>query len=56
MIISAPAKDEDITVVMGVNHEEYDPASTHRVQRVVHDQLPGAMAKVIHDAFGIERG
>ena len=41
VIISAPAKDEDITVVMGVNHEKYDPAKHHIIsQRQLHDQLP----------------
>ena len=41
VIISAPAKDEDITVVMGVNHEKYD-AGKHNIisQRQLHDQLP----------------
>lgn len=29
MIITAPAKNEDITVVLGVNHEQYDPAKHH---------------------------
>ncbi len=43
VIISAPAKDEDITVVMGVNHEKYDAAQAqHRLQRQLHDQLPRA--------------
>ena len=31
VIITAPAKDEDITIVMGVNHEQYDPAKHHVV-------------------------
>ena len=43
VIISAPASNEDITIVMGVNHELYDPSAPHRhLQRVVHDQLPRA--------------
>ena len=43
VIISAPAKEEDITVVMGVNHERYDAAQTpHYLQRQLHHQLPGA--------------
>ena len=43
VIISAPAKGEDITVVMGVNHDKYDPAKhTHRLERELHDELPGA--------------
>ncbi len=57
VIISAPAKDEDITVVMGVNDASYDPAA--------HDIISGAscttncvapMAKVLSDAFGIRKG
>ena len=43
VIISAPASNEDITIVMGVNHEHYDPANAPRhLQRLVHHQLPGA--------------
>ncbi len=57
VIISAPAKDEDITIVMGVNDDAYDPA--------VHDILSNAscttncvapMAKVLLDNFGIVKG
>jgi glyceraldehyde 3-phosphate dehydrogenase len=57
VIISAPAKDEDITIVMGVNQEQYDPAN--------HDVISNAscttnsvvpMAKVLDEAFGIEQG
>ena len=43
VIISAPATNEDITVVMGVNHERLRPGRAHgHLQRLVHDQLPGA--------------
>jgi glyceraldehyde 3-phosphate dehydrogenase len=57
VIISAPATGEDITIVMGVNDQDYDPA--------VHNIISNAscttnclapMAKAIDDAFGIERG
>ena len=57
VVISAPAKGEDITIVMGVNDGQYDPAA--------HDVISNAscttncvapMAKVLLDAFGIERG
>ena len=57
VIISAPAKNEDITVVMGVNHESYDPAT--------HDVISNAscttnclapMAKALNDEFGIVKG
>ena len=43
VIISAPAKGEDITVVMGVNHEKYDAGQAqHHLQRELHHQLPRA--------------
>jgi glyceraldehyde 3-phosphate dehydrogenase len=57
VIISAPAKNEDVTVVMGVNHDDYDPAN--------HDVISNAscttnclapMAKAINDEFGIVKG
>jgi glyceraldehyde 3-phosphate dehydrogenase len=57
VIISAPAKNEDITIVLGVNEDKYDPAH--------HDVISNAScttnclapaAKVIHDRFHIERG
>ncbi|APT90730.1 glyceraldehyde-3-phosphate dehydrogenase [Corynebacterium sphenisci DSM 44792] len=57
VIISAPAKNEDATFVVGVNHTDYDPAQ--------HDIISNAscttnclapMAKVLDEAFGIERG
>ena len=41
VIVSAPAKEPDVTVVLGVNFEMYDPdVHRHRVERVVHDELP----------------
>ena len=44
VIISAPAKDPDVTVALGVNFDEaYDPErAPHHLQRLLHDQLPGA--------------
>jgi len=57
VVISAPAKGEDVTIVMGVNDGQYDPAA--------HDVISNAscttncvapMARVLLDAFGIERG
>jgi glyceraldehyde 3-phosphate dehydrogenase len=57
VIISAPASGEDITIVMGVNNDQYDPA--------IHTVISNAscttnclapMVKVLNDSFGIERG
>jgi glyceraldehyde 3-phosphate dehydrogenase len=57
VIISAPAKGEDITIVLGVNEDEYDPATHHVISNAsctTNSVVP--MAKVLGDAFGIERG
>ncbi|GAB3591054.1 type I glyceraldehyde-3-phosphate dehydrogenase [Angustibacter peucedani] len=57
VIISAPAKNEDVTVVMGVNHEEYDAASHSIISNAsCTTNCLAPMAKAIHDAFTIERG
>lgn len=57
VIISAPASNEDITVVMGVNHQDYDPASHHIVSNAsCTTNCLAPMAKVFHEAFGIQRG
>lgn len=57
VIISAPASGEDITVVMGVNHEDYDPAGHHIISNAsCTTNCLAPMAKVFHDAIGIERG
>jgi glyceraldehyde 3-phosphate dehydrogenase len=57
VIISAPAKNEDLTVVMGVNHEQYD-AEAHTIisNASCTTNCLAPMAKAIHDAFTIERG
>jgi glyceraldehyde 3-phosphate dehydrogenase len=57
VIISAPAKGEDITIVMGVNDKDYDP-SIHTIisNASCTTNCLAPMAKVIDDAFGIERG
>jgi glyceraldehyde 3-phosphate dehydrogenase len=57
VVISAPAKDEDITVVMGVNHDKYDPA-THAVisNASCTTNCLAPMAKVLDDEFGIVSG
>jgi len=57
VIISAPAKNEDITLVLGVNEGNYDPAAHHVVSNASCTTNGLALpAKVIFDAFGIERG
>ncbi|MGH8898950.1 MAG: type I glyceraldehyde-3-phosphate dehydrogenase [Egibacteraceae bacterium] len=57
VIISAPATDEDVTIVMGVNEDQYDPA-THDVisnaSCTTNSVVP--MSKVLDDSFGIEQG
>jgi len=57
VVISAPAKGEDITIVMGVNHDKYDPAK-HSVISNASCTTNGLapVAKVLDDAFGIEEG
>jgi glyceraldehyde 3-phosphate dehydrogenase len=57
VIISAPAKGEDITIVLGVNGDDYDPAEHHIISNAsctTNCVVP--MAKVLGDAFGIDRG
>ncbi|HEX9729845.1 MAG TPA: type I glyceraldehyde-3-phosphate dehydrogenase [Gemmatimonadales bacterium] len=57
VVISAPAKQEDLTVVMGVNHTSYDPAKHHVISNAsctTNCLVP--VVKVILDAFGFERG
>ncbi len=57
VIISAPAKNEDVTVVMGVNDGDYDPAKHTVISNAsCTTNCLGPLAKVLHDEFGIERG
>jgi len=57
VIISAPAKNEDVTVVMGVNEGQYDPAAHTVISNAsCTTNCLAPMAKVIHAAFGIEHG
>jgi glyceraldehyde 3-phosphate dehydrogenase len=57
VIISAPAKNEDVTLVLGVNEAKYDPEQHHIVSNASCTTNGLALpAKVIFDSFGIERG
>ncbi|MCL6452149.1 MAG: type I glyceraldehyde-3-phosphate dehydrogenase [Alicyclobacillus sp.] len=57
VIISAPAKNEDITIVMGVNHDQYDPEQHHVISNAsCTTNCLAPVAKVIDEKFGIERG
>src|SRR5256714_2143847 len=58
VVISAPAKGEDITMVMGVNHEKYDPARHHIISNA--SCTTNCLAPLVHvllkEGFGIEEG
>src|SRR5688572_6576499 len=57
VIITAPAKNEDITIVVGVNHERYDPASHHVISNAsctTNCLVP--VVKVLLDSFGFRKG
>src|SRR5262249_32634011 len=57
VISSAPAKNEDITVVMGVNHEKYDPAAHTVISNAsCTTNCLAPMAKALNDEFGIVQG
>ncbi len=57
VIISAPAKNEDLTVVLGVNEGMYDPATHHVISNAsCTTNCLAPAAKVVHDAFTIRRG
>ena len=57
VIISAPAQDEDITIVMGVNSDQYDPARHHVVSNAsCTTNCLAPAAKVVHDKWKILRG
>ena len=57
VIISAPASNEDVTIVMGVNHDDYDPAKHTIISNAsCTTNCLGPLAKVLNDAVGIESG
>ena len=57
VIISAPAKGEDLTIVMGVNHNKYDPKSHHVISNAsCTTNCLGPVAKVLQEQFGIVKG
>ncbi|MDQ1020445.1 type I glyceraldehyde-3-phosphate dehydrogenase [Streptomyces afghaniensis] len=57
VLISAPAKDEDVTIVMGVNQDAYDPANHHVISNAsCTTNCVAPMAKVLDENFGIVKG
>ncbi|GAA3306752.1 type I glyceraldehyde-3-phosphate dehydrogenase [Streptomyces cinereospinus] len=57
VLISAPAKDEDITIVMGVNQDKYEPANHHVISNAsCTTNCVAPMAKVLDENFGIVKG
>jgi glyceraldehyde 3-phosphate dehydrogenase len=57
VVISAPGSDEDITVVLGVNFDQYDPESHHVISNAsCTTNCLAPFAKVVHEAVGIDHG
>jgi len=57
VVISAPGKEPDITIVLGVNFDAYDPARHHIISNAsCTTNCLAPVAKVLHESFGIERG
>ncbi|HEY2310397.1 MAG TPA: type I glyceraldehyde-3-phosphate dehydrogenase [Gaiellaceae bacterium] len=57
VVISAPATDPDLTIVLGVNDREYDPEQHHIVSNAsCTTNCVAPVAKILHEAYGVERG
>src|SRR3954468_540029 len=57
VVISPPAKNEDVTIVMGVNHEKYDPAKHQIISNAsCTTNCLAPLAKIVHQCFGIKNG
>ena len=57
VIISAPAKNEDFTVVMGVNHDKYEPSQHHIISNTsCTTNCLAPLVKVLHESFGLAKG
>ena len=57
VVISAPATDPDLTIVLGVNDREYDPEQHHIVSNAsCTTNCVAPVAKLLHEAYGVERG
>src|ERR1700757_556929 len=57
VVISAPATDPDLTIVLGVNDREYDPEQHHIVSNAsCTTNCVAPVARILHEAYGIERG
>ncbi|MFH1791213.1 MAG: type I glyceraldehyde-3-phosphate dehydrogenase [Candidatus Omnitrophota bacterium] len=57
VIISAPAEGEDITIVLGVNDDKYDPKNHNVISNAsCTTNCPGPVAKILNDRYGIEKG
>ncbi|MFC1976666.1 type I glyceraldehyde-3-phosphate dehydrogenase [Chloroflexota bacterium] len=57
VIISAPAKGEDITIVLGVNEDKYDPTKHHIISNAsCTTNCIAPVVKILHDSFGVTRG
>ena len=57
VVITAPAKGPDLMVVLGVNHDRYDPGSHHIISNAsCTTNCLAPVAKVLHDTFGLRRG